>query len=255
MVREGLSTGPAWPFYMLLSENHRSSGAMVGNRVLIIEDDDGTAGELGRILDGAGMPSDRAATLDDGIARANAAEYRLIILDRMLPGGDGLDIIPRLRGEGRRVAVMVLSALGRTANRVEGLDRGADDYLAKPFEPEELIARARAMLRRTAGEPTADLITYGDIEIHTKARTVHRRGRYIALSPKEFKLMKTFADHAGEVLTRMMLLERVWNLHFDPQTNVVDVHVGRLRRKLEAAGEPPVIRTERGSGYIFEPAD
>lgn len=227
---------------------------MAGNRVLIIEDDDGTAGELARILEGAGIVSDRAASLAEGLERAADETYGLILLDRMLPGGDGLDIIPQLRGDGRGTAVMVLSALGRTVNRVEGLDRGADDYLAKPFEPDELIARARAMLRRVAAQPGADLVTLGDIEIHLKARTVHRRGRHVALSPKEFKLMKFFADHPGEVLTRMMLLERVWNLRFDPQTNVVDVHVGRLRKKLEAAGEPPVIRTERGTGYIFEPS-
>jgi two-component system OmpR family response regulator len=227
---------------------------MHGNRVLIIEDDDGTAGELARILAGAGIASDRASTLAEGLERARGEAYGLIILDRMLPGGDGLDIIPQLRGEGRGTAVMVLSALGRTVNRVDGLDRGADDYLAKPFEPEELIARARAMLRRVAAQPAADLLTLGDIEIHLKARTVHRRGRHVPLSPKEFKLMKTFADHPGEILTRMMLLERVWNLRFDPQTNVVDVHVGRLRKKLEGAGEPPVIRTERGTGYIFEPS-
>jgi two-component system OmpR family response regulator len=238
---------------MLVSETPLSGTAMLGNRVLIIEDDDGTAGELARILEGAGIASDREATLADGLARAEEAAYGLIILDRMLPGGDGLDIIPRLRGNGSGTAVMVLSALGRTVNRVEGLDRGADDYLAKPFEPEELIARARAMLRRVAAQPAADLITLGDIEIHLKARTVHRRGRHVPLSPKEFKLMKFFADHPGQVLTRMMLLERVWNLRFDPQTNVVDVHVGRLRKKLEAAGEPAVIRTERGTGYIFEP--
>ncbi len=226
---------------------------MAGNRVLIIEDDDATAGELGRILDGAGLACDRVASVNEGLAKVRATPYGLIVLDRMLPDGDGLDIVGRLRGEGRQSAVLVLSALGRTVNRVEGLDRGADDYLAKPFEAEELIARARAMLRRVAATGAGDLVTYGDIEIHAKARTVHRRGRYIALSPKEFKLMKTFADNAGEVLTRSMLLELVWNLHFDPQTNVVDVHVGRLRRKLEAAGEPPVIRTARGSGYIFEP--
>jgi two-component system OmpR family response regulator len=238
---------------MQISETSAFGTAMHGNRVLIIEDDDGTAGELARILGDAGMANDRAATLADGLACAERGGYGLIILDRMLPGGDGLDIVPQLRGQGDGTAVLVLSALGRTVNRVEGLDRGADDYLAKPFEPEELIARARAMLRRVAAQPAADLLTLGDIEIHLKARTVHRRGRHVPLSPKEFKLMKTFADHPGEVLTRMMLLERVWNLRFDPQTNVVDVHVGRLRKKLEAAGEPAVIRTERGTGYIFEP--
>jgi two-component system OmpR family response regulator len=222
--------------------------------VLIIEDDQETAVELGRVLAGAGFASDFASTLDSGISQASQGDYQLVLLDRMLPGGDGLDIIERLRGNGRRPGILVLSALGRTGNRVEGLDRGADDYLAKPFDGDELVARARAVLRRLAAAPSSDLLRFGDIEIHMKARTVHRAGRHVPLSPKEFRLMKTFADHAGEVLTRTMLLERVWNLHFDPQTNVVDVHVGRLRRKLEAHGETAVIHTARGSGYIFQPA-
>jgi two-component system OmpR family response regulator len=221
--------------------------------VLIIEDDHATAAELGRVLDGAGFASDFADTLDGGIERATSGNYQLVLLDRMLPGGDGLDVIPRIRANGKRTGVLVLSALGRTTNRVEGLDKGADDYLAKPFEAEELIARARAVIRRLAGAPAPDLITFGDIEIHVKARTLHRAGTHVPLSPKEFKLMKTFADHAGEVLTRSMLLEIVWNLHFDPQTNVVDVHVGRLRRKLEANGRSQVIHTARGTGYIFRP--
>jgi two-component system OmpR family response regulator len=223
-------------------------------RILVIEDDAATAEEVCRTLSGAGLATERAATLADGVAQAGRDSYGLVVLDRMLPGGDGLDIIERLRGTNGRTGVLVLSALGRPGNRVEGLDRGADDYLSKPFDPEELIARVRAVMRRLAASPSADLMVLGDIEIHLKARTVHRRGRHVALSPKEFTLMKTFADHAGEVLTRSMLLERVWNLHFDPQTNVVDVHVGRLRRKLESEGEPAVIRTERGIGYIFEPA-
>ena len=223
-------------------------------KVLVIEDDHETAAEVTRVLSGAGFGVDRAATLDHGLASAEAADYSLVVLDRMLPGGDGLDIIDRLRGSEGRTGVLVLSALGRTVNRVEGLDRGADDYLAKPFEADELIARARAVVRRLSTAPSSEIATYGDIEIHLKARTVHRAGRHVPLSPKEYTLMKTFADHAGEVLTRSMLLERVWNLHFAPQTNVVDVHVGGLRRKLEAGGEPPVIRTERGTGYVFEPA-
>jgi two-component system OmpR family response regulator len=222
-------------------------------RILLVEDDAATAAEVVRVLGGAGFTVDRAGSLHDGVAQAKKAAYGLIVLDRMLPGGDGLDAIEGLRGEKRRTGVLVLSALGRTVNRVEGLDRGADDYLAKPFEADELIARVRAVLRRLANAPSPELLTYGDIEIHVKARTVHRDGRHIPLSPKEFRLMKIFADHAGEVLTRSMLLERVWNLHFDPQTNVVDVHVGRLRRKLEAGGKPAVIRTARGTGYVFEP--
>jgi len=224
-------------------------------KVLIIEDDRETAAELGQIMLGAGFSTDFADSLDGGVAQSKAEAYQLVLLDRMLPGGDGLDVIERLRGNSRRPAILVLSALGRTANRVEGLDRGADDYLAKPFEAEELVARVRAVLRRLAAAPAPDLLTFGDIEIHTKARTVHRSGRHVSLSPKEFKLMRTFADHAREVLTRTMLLEIVWNLHFDPQTNVVDVHVGRLRRKLEAGGESTVIHTERGIGYIFQPTD
>ncbi len=222
--------------------------------VLIIEDDHATAAEIGRVLDGAGFASDHAATLDSGIARATEGNYHLVLLDRMLPGGDGLDVIERIRANGKRTGVLVLSALGRTTNRVEGLDRGADDYLAKPFEADELIARARAVIRRLAAAPSPEILSFGDIEIHAKARTVHRGGKHIALSPKEFKLMKTFADHVGEVLTRTMLLEMVWNLHFDPQTNVVDVHVGRLRRKLEVNGQSQVIHTARGTGYIFRPA-
>jgi two-component system OmpR family response regulator len=221
-------------------------------RILLVEDDAATAAEVVRVLGGAGFTVDRAASIEDGVAQAGKSAYGLVVLDRMLPGGDGLDAIDALRS-GRRTGVLVLSALGRTVNRVEGLDRGADDYLSKPFEGDELIARVRAVLRRLANAPSPELLTYGDIEIHVKARTVHRDGRHIPLSPKEFRLMKIFADHAGEVLTRTMLLERVWNLHFDPQTNVVDVHVGRLRRKLETGGKPPVIHTARGTGYVFEP--
>jgi two-component system OmpR family response regulator len=221
-------------------------------RILLVEDDAATAAEVVRVLGGAGFTVDRAASLEDGVAQAGKSAYGLVVLDRMLPGGDGLDAIDALRS-GKRTGVLVLSALGRTVNRVEGLDRGADDYLSKPFEGDELIARVRAVLRRLANAPSPELLTYGDIEIHVKARTVHRDGRHIPLSPKEFRLMKIFADHAGEVLTRTMLLERVWNLHFDPQTNVVDVHVGRLRRKLETGGKPAVIHTARGTGYVFEP--
>jgi two-component system OmpR family response regulator len=221
--------------------------------VLIIEDDHTTAAELGRVLNGAGFASDFADTLDTGMERATSGNYQLVLLDRMLPGGDGLDVIERIRATGKRTGVLVLSALGRTTNRVEGLDKGADDYLAKPFDAEELVARARAVVRRLTATPLPDHVSFGDIEIHVKARTVHRAGKHVPLSPKEFKLMRTFADHAGELLTRTMLLEIVWNLHFDPQTNVVDVHVGRLRRKLEANGQTQVIHTARGTGYIFRP--
>ena len=147
---------------------------------------------------------------------------------------------------------MVVSALGRSNNRVEGLEKGADDYLAKPFDPQELRARMKALLRRNAVQMTDnDLLVFHDLEIRLKARTVHRSGQHIALSPKEFELICYFADNANEVVTRKMLLEHVWKLSFDPQTNVVDVHVGRLRRKLEINDLPPLIHTVRGEGYLF----
>jgi two-component system OmpR family response regulator len=149
--------------------------------------------------------------------------------------------------------ILILSALGRAAQRVEGLEKGADDYLPKPFEPEELRARLRALLRRGSIEVLDnDLLAFGPLEIRLKARTVHINRAHVAVSPKEFELITYFARHSGQVITRMQLLENVWKLHFDPGTNVVDVHVGRLRRKLEEAGSC-AIQTARGEGYVFAP--
>jgi two-component system OmpR family response regulator len=171
----------------------------------------------------------------------------------MLPGGDGVDAMARIRAGGSTALILILSALGRAANRVEGLEKGADDYLPKPFEPEELRARLRALLRRgTIQVLDNDLLAFGDVEIRLKARTVHVKRTHVPTSPKEFELITYFARNAGQVVTRMQLLENVWNLHFDPGTNVVDVHVGRLRRKLEEAGAT-AIQTARGEGYIFAP--
>ncbi|MGE0845790.1 MAG: response regulator transcription factor [Flavobacteriaceae bacterium] len=220
--------------------------------MLIIEDDPESAAACAAVARDLDLDPDFAITFDEGIAKASAREHALIVLDRMLPGGDGIDAIARLRINGATAPVLVVSALGRASNRVEGLDRGADDYLAKPFDPEELRARMRALIRRRKIQTSDnDLIVFDDLEIRLKARTVHRGARHIALSPKEFELITFFARHEGEVVTRKMLLESVWNLHFDPQTNVVDVHVGRLRRKLEAEGEAPLIHTARGEGYLF----
>ena len=184
---------------------------------------------------------------------ATTAPYRVIVLDRMLPGGDGVEAMARIRAGGSTALILILSALGRAANRVEGLEKGADDYLPKPFEPEELRARLRALLRRgTIQVLDNDLLAFGDLEIRLKARTVHVKRAHVAVSPKEFELITYFARNAGQIVTRMQLLENVWNLHFDPGTNVVDVHVGRLRRKLEDAGSQ-AIQTARGEGYIFAP--
>ncbi|MBE0552900.1 MAG: response regulator transcription factor [Rhodobacteraceae bacterium] len=224
------------------------------DRILIVEDDSETAEAIAREVRALGCTPVWHATLDEGVAAATeGGEFRVIVLDRMLPGGDGVEAMARIRAGGSRALILVLSALGRAAQRVEGLEKGADDYLPKPFEPEELRARLRALLRRGTIEVLDnDLLAFGDLEIRLKARTVHVRRNHVAVSPKEFELITFFARNAGQVVTRMQLLENVWNLHFDPGTNVVDVHVGRLRRKLEEAGAQ-AIQTARGEGYIFAP--
>jgi two-component system OmpR family response regulator len=223
------------------------------DRILIIEDDPETAAAIRAEAEALGCATDHRDTLDTGIQTATTGQYQVIVLDRMLPGGDGVDAMARIRAGGSTALILILSALGRAANRVEGLEKGADDYLPKPFEPEELRARLRALLRRgTIQVLDNDLLAFGDLEIRLKARTVHVKRAHVAVSPKEFELLTYFARNAGQVVTRMQLLENVWNLHFDPGTNVVDVHVGRLRRKLEEAGSQ-AIQTARGEGYIFAP--
>jgi two-component system OmpR family response regulator len=223
------------------------------DRILIIEDDPETAAAIRAEAEALGCATDHRDTLPSGVEAATTGTYNVIVLDRMLPGGDGVDAMARIRAGGSTALILILSALGRAANRVEGLEKGADDYLPKPFEPEELRARLRALLRRgTIQVLDNDLLAFGDLEIRMKARTVHVRRTHVAVSPKEFELITYFARNAGQIVTRMQLLENVWNLHFDPGTNVVDVHVGRLRRKLEEAGST-AIQTARGEGYIFAP--
>ena len=223
------------------------------DRILIIEDDPETAAAIRAEAEALGCETCHRDTLPAGIEAATTGQFNVIVLDRMLPGGDGVDAMARIRAGGSTAMILILSALGRAANRVEGLEKGADDYLPKPFEPEELRARLRALLRRgTIQVLDNDLLAFGDLEIRLKARTVHVKRAHVAVSPKEFELLTYFARNAGQIVTRMQLLENVWNLHFDPGTNVVDVHVGRLRRKLEDAGSQ-AIQTARGEGYIFAP--
>ena len=223
------------------------------DRILIIEDDPETAAAIRAEAEALGCHTDHRDTLPAGIEAATTQPYNVIVLDRMLPGGDGVDAMARIRAGGSTALILILSALGRAANRVEGLEKGADDYLPKPFEPEELRARLRALLRRgTIQVLDNDLLAFGDLEIRMKARTVHVKRTHVPTSRKEFELITYFARNAGQIVTRMQLLENVWNLHFDPGTNVVDVHVGRLRRKLEEAGTS-AIQTARGEGYIFAP--
>lgn len=223
------------------------------DRILIVEDDAETAAAVRAEAEALGCSVDHCDRLEAGISAAISTPYKVIVLDRMLPGGDGVEAMARIRAGGSTALILILSALGRAANRVEGLEKGADDYLPKPFEPDELRARLRALLRRgTMQVLDNDLLVFGDLEIRMKARTVHVKRNHVAVSPKEFELITYFARNAGQVVTRMQLLENVWNLHFDPGTNVVDVHVGRLRRKLEEAGAP-AIQTARGEGYVFAP--
>lgn len=223
-------------------------------QILIVEDDQVAAEAMAEaVRDVGGQPILRAS-YDDGLEAARGSDFAVILFDRMLPGGDGVDAIAKVRAAGSTALVMVVSALGRAQNKIEGLEKGADDYLAKPFDPDELRARLRALLRRkNMVALDNDVVAFGDLEIRMKARTVHVGTTHVAISPKEFKLLSYFANNAGDLVTRMQLLENVWNLHFDPQTNVVDVHVGRLRRKLETVAGRPIIHTARGEGYVFDP--
>ncbi|MEM6276289.1 MAG: response regulator transcription factor [Pseudomonadota bacterium] len=224
--------------------------------ILVVEDDAEMAQALLSACEELGFATEHLTTCAEALAAAEAGTYPLAILDRMLPDGDSVDLLARLRAEGSVQGILMVSALAHAGHRTHGLDRGADDYLAKPFSPEELRARIRALMRRaTAAQGEHDYLVFEGLEVRVKARTVHYEQAHIPISPKEFELLLYFARHAGAPLSRMQLLENVWNLHFDPQTNVVDVHVGRLRRKLETQTGRPWIHTERGAGYWFGPAE
>lgn len=224
----------------------------MGRKILIVEDDTETAAYLQRGLSEDGHSVEHAATGVDGLFRATDEKFDLIILDRMLPALDGLSVLRALRAAGIATPVLVLSALGSVDDRIEGLDSGSDDYLVKPFAFAELLARANALLRRSEARVSADpKIVVGDLEIDPLARQVRRAGRKIDLKPREYLLLEYFARNHGRVVTRTMLLEQVWNYHFDPGTNVIDVHVSRLRRKLDSEFDRPMIQTVRGAGYML----
>ena len=218
--------------------------------VLLIEDDKETAEEIRAELGDRGYDVDWAANGIEGLDKARSGGVDVMIVDRLLPGMDGLTIIEALRHEGRRTPVLVLSALGAVDDRVRGLRAGGDDYLTKPFATVELIARIEALLRRPA-ESRDTIVRVGPIELDLMQRTAKRGDRKIELLPREFRLLEYMMGREGQVLTRAMLLEEVWNYKFVPQTNLVDVHMGRLRRKVDEPNEPPMIHNVRGVGFVF----
>jgi DNA-binding response OmpR family regulator len=226
-----------------------AAGEKQGLDILYVEDDTEAARAVIELAAAQGDRVTWESTGTAGLARAGSNPFDVIILDRMLPDLDGIAIVTRLRKAGVGAPVLMLSALARSENRIEGLDAGVDDYLGKPYEPEELVARVRALHRRAAGQSHGAVILYGAFECHVKARTAFRSGKHLPLSPKEWELFRYFMENAGEVVTREMLLRDVWNMNFDPQTNVVDVNIGRLRRKLEDGFVAPALETIWGAGY------
>jgi len=220
-------------------------------RLLLIEDDPETRSFVARGLAESGHTVEEAAEGKEGLFLALEGRYDVMIVDRMLPGVDGLSIVESARSAGRRAPILVLSALGEVDDRVEGLRRGGDDYLVKPFAFSELLARLEALARRGDTEKTETRLRVGDLEMDLLTRAVERGGRPIALQPKEFKLLEYLMRNAGHVVTRTMLLEKVWGYHFDPQTNVIDVHVSRLRGKIDKGFDQPLLHTVRGAGYVL----
>ncbi|HUL46158.1 MAG TPA: response regulator transcription factor [Steroidobacteraceae bacterium] len=219
--------------------------------LLLIEDDTEAARFLVKGLGESGYSVDHAADGREGLFRATEGQFDLVITDRMLPHIDGLAIIELMRRKGLATPVLVLSALGGVDDRVRGLKAGGDDYLTKPFAFAELLARIEALLRRRSSAPQATRLKVEDLEFDLLARRVTRAGREVELTARELKLLEFLMRRAGQVVTRTMLLEGVWDLHFDPQSNLIDVHISRLRQAIDRGSDHPLIHTVRGSGYVL----
>ena len=218
-------------------------------RILLVEDDQETAGFVAKGLGESGYPVDHEADGKEGLLRALGDDYDVAIVDRMLPSLDGISLVEALRKAGKTTPVLFLSALGEVDERVRGLRAGGDDYLVKPFAFSELLARIEALLRRPGETAATTVLREGDLEMDLLARTVKRSGVEIQLQPREFNLLECLLRNAGRVVTRTMLLEQVWGYHFDPQTNVIDVHISRLRQKIDRGFDRPLLQTVRGAGY------
>ncbi len=220
-------------------------------RILVVEDDTDVSRYIKRGLTEAGHVVDVAESGTDGLAMGREERFDVLIVDRMLPEMDGLTLIEALRRDNRKVPVLILSALGELGDRVVGLRAGGDDYLPKPFAFEELLARVEALARRNYQGAVETQLKVADLEMDVLSRKVRRQGQTINLQPREFRLLEYLMRHSGQVVTRTMLLENVWDYHFDPQTNVIDVHVSRLRSKIDRDFDIPLLQTVRGAGYML----
>ncbi len=219
-------------------------------KILVVEDNERVTQFICKGLREQGHVVDQAATGRDGLFLASSEKYDVIIMDRMLPGDiDGLAIVEALRATGSKTPILILSALAEVDDRIRGLRAGGDDYLTKPFAFGELSARLDALVRRSQGSDTKAALEIADLRMDLLAHKVTRGGKTIALKPREFSLLEYLLRHAGQVVTRTMLLENVWEYHFDPQTNVVDVHISKLRQKIDAGFGPALLHTVRGVGY------
>jgi len=223
-------------------------------RVLVIEDDLETARQIADCLTGAGYNVELAADGEEGIGRGRTGEHVVMTVDRMLPRIDGLELLRRLREDGVTTPALILSALGEVDDRVRGLRAGGDDYLVKPFAFSEMLARVDALARRSATVIKETTLRVGDLELDLLTRVARRGGRVIELLPREFQLLEYLVRNVGRVVPRSMLLQHVWDLHFDPMTNVIDVYVGRLRRKIDSGEAPLLIHTVRGVGFCLRAA-
>lgn len=219
-------------------------------RLLIIEDDRDSADYLVKAFREVGHVAEHAADGEQGLALASSGDYDVLIVDRMLPKRDGLSLIGALRDKGIRTPALILSALGQVDDRVKGLRAGGDDYLPKPYSFSELLARVEVLSRRGGGGAEETAYRVGDLELNRLSRLVTRGPKEIVLQPREFRLLEYLMKHAGQVVTRTMLLENVWDYHFDPQTNVIDVHISRLRSKIDKGFDRPLLHTIRGAGYM-----
>jgi len=224
-------------------------------RILIIEDDREAASYLLKAFRESGHVPDHAVDGESGFHMADSRDYDVLVVDRMLPQRDGLSVISALREKGNTTPALILSALGQVDDRVTGLRAGGDDYLPKPYAFAELLARIEILGRRRGGKEIETVYRVGDLELDRLSHEVRRAGKVVVLQPREFRLLEYLMKHAGQVVTRTMLLENVWDYHFDPQTNVIDVHISRLRSKIEREMGEPLLHTVRGSGYIMRAGD